>query len=305
MDEIVIFPPKGQIATRTWMEAVIKHLRVIFATKIKAHKDNEGHGVIVKRWDSVREAERLKRSIQTIEEGSIQAMGLRHVLDFLISVLRGDIIDPKQERKLRLYLRQYISSNKYEPFHPLSALSRDKKHASDVAVKTRAEQHQNPRFWLDVAMDCILNILRDRCHINDEPPPCLIGHNIIWDLAFIRCTFGVPQPPQKNRDLVGLKSLAWRIFDTKILAKNFDAQLVDLDLPSIYFKVRQRLAGPKHANSEPEILWDPDYGYVLNGHYGRERHHDAGYDSRFHCVFHSSTVAKSRIMLIHNLIRDL
>jgi len=263
------------------MERIIKYLRVRFATKINAWKDNEGHGVIVERWDGFKEAERLRKSIETIETGYIQASGLWYVVYFLITVLTGGRVGPEFEQNVRKYLTRYISLNKGRRFRPLTALTRNKKHICQDTINICTAESSKWNLWLEATLDYVVGLVDGRC---DKDLPCLVGHNILWDLVFIKSKFYSPPSLQKTETLAYITKLANRIFDTKVLVKNFHDQLLDLDLPSIYFEIKKRLDGSEIESSHPEIVWNAGWGHVLDQFAG-EKHHDAGFDSGFPFLF--------------------
>jgi hypothetical protein len=259
-NELMIFPPDSQLATRAWTDRVLDHLRARFPDSIKALKDYEGYGVKVRRREMAKDAERLTQAIETLRAAKTRALGMGYVVFFLIDVLNGQPVDDTFTGHLRTFLGKFADSSRYMGFYPLVSLSDHGELAADHhdVVANSPDEFPTPEEWLDAALSCIRDMTRETKQVS------LIGHNVSWDLAFLFSMFlGPLSPTDRTSALTSFPSLADRIYDTKVMAKRFDERFSGLDLPTLYSEVRKQADSLLPDGDGPETQWDIGFGYPL------------------------------------------
>ncbi|KAL1900818.1 hypothetical protein Cpir12675_000694 [Ceratocystis pirilliformis] len=96
--------------------------------------------------------------------------------------------------------------------------------------------------------------------------PYLVGHNILWDLAFLHQCFVRELPKCYDEFLTSIRSMFPRILDTKVMASTIDSALTNYSLTSIWRRI---------SNKVPEIKVEIPYDAFQCG-----VAHDAAYDSK-------------------------
>ncbi|PHH50494.1 Poly(A)-specific ribonuclease PARN-like domain-containing protein 1 [Ceratocystis fimbriata CBS 114723] len=121
------------------------------------------------------------------------------------------------------------------------------------------------------AMSEATSTLQDLCDEYSTLPqtnpefPYLVGHNILWDLAFLHQCFVRDLPKCYDEFQTSIHSMFPRILDTKVMTSTIDSTLTNYSLTSIWRRI---------SNTVPEIKVEIPYDAFQCG-----VAHDAAYDS--------------------------